>query len=79
MAQTARGEFQVNTFVNLDQYLPDVATDARETFVVAWTSIGSAGTDNSGGSIQGQRYSAGLIFDDGFESGDTSVWSSTVP
>ena len=73
------GQFQVNTFITLDQYLPDVATDARETFVVVWDSIGgSADTDNDGSSIQGQRYSAGLIFDDGFESGDTSDWSSMV-
>jgi hypothetical protein len=72
------GQFQVNTFINLDQYLADVATDSRETFVVAWTSIGSAGTDNTGGSIQGQRYSAGFIFDDGFESGDTSAWNSSL-
>ncbi len=71
------GEFQVNTYINLDQYLPAVATDARGTFVVVWDSIGSAGTDNSGSSIQGQRYE-GPIFTDGFESGDTSAWSSTV-
>ncbi|MGB5514294.1 MAG: hypothetical protein WBO69_06015 [Thermoanaerobaculia bacterium] len=71
------GEFQVNTYINLDQYLPAVATDARGTFVVVWDSIGSAGTDISGSSIQGQRYEA-PIFTDGFESGDTSAWSSTV-
>ncbi|MGB5294642.1 MAG: hypothetical protein WBP34_06805, partial [Thermoanaerobaculia bacterium] len=71
------GQFQVNTYINLDQYLPAVATDARGTFVVVWDSIGSAGTDNSGSSIQGQRYE-GPIFTDGFESGDTSAWSSTV-
>jgi len=73
------GEFQVNTYINLDQYLPAVATDARETFVVVWDSIGgSADTDNDGSSIQGQRYST-PIFADGFESGDTSAWSSTTP
>ena len=72
------GEFQVNTYINLDQYVPVVATDARGTFVVVWNSIGSAGTDNSGSSIQGQRYET-RIFTDDFESGDTSAWSSTTP
>ena len=72
------GEFQVNTFITNHQYRPMVATDASGTFVVVWTSIGSAGTDNSGGSIQGQRFATPL-FADGFESGDTSAWSSTLP
>jgi len=71
-------QFQVNTFITNDQYFPGVATDARGTFVVVWNSIGSAGTDNSSSSIQGQRYGT-PIFTDGFESGDTSAWSSTVP
>ncbi len=46
-------------------------------FVVAWESEGSGGDDTSGYSIQ--RSPVALIFTDGFESGDTTAWSSTVP
>ncbi|MGB5343614.1 MAG: hypothetical protein WBP67_16140, partial [Thermoanaerobaculia bacterium] len=59
------------------QEFASVAVDGAGAFVVVWDSIGSAGTDISGSSIQGQRYEA-PIFTDGFESGDTSAWSSTV-
>jgi hypothetical protein len=56
-----------------------VAADAQGYFVVAWGSHeASYGTDSSSWSVQGQRYSAETIFTDGFESGDTSAWSSTV-
>ena len=51
------GEFQVNTFTTSFQYRPSVAADASGDFVVAWESSGSSGTDTSGWSIQGQRYS----------------------
>jgi hypothetical protein len=44
---------------------------------VVWVSDGSSGTDTSGTSIQGQRFALPL-FSDGFESGDTSVWSATL-
>ncbi len=42
-------------------------------------SDGSSGSDSSLQSIQGQRYAAIAIFADGFDSGDTSAWSVTVP
>jgi len=52
-------EFQVNTYTTDDQWHPSVAADADGNFVVVWQSEGSAGTDTSGYSVQGQRYDAG--------------------
>jgi hypothetical protein len=72
------GEFQVNSYTTNGQTLPAVAVDGSGDFVVVWTSYGSSGDDASGFSIQGQTYTAG-IFSDGFESGNTSAWSSVVP
>ena len=73
------GQFQVNSYTTDNQRHPAVAAhpDGGD-FVVAWESDGSYGTDTSSDSIQGQRY-ASPIFTDGFESGDTSAWTSTVP
>jgi len=42
------------------------------------SSYGVEGTDTSNPSIQAQRFVPGWFYD-GFESGDTSAWSSTVP
>jgi hypothetical protein len=50
------GEFQVNTYTTGDQEVPAVTTDGAGNFVVLWESYGSAGSDTSGESIQGQRY-----------------------
>jgi hypothetical protein len=52
-------EFQVNSFTTDTQKEPSVAIDADGDFVVVWESKGSAGSDSSGFSIQGQRYDAG--------------------
>jgi len=52
------GEFQVNTYTTGGQSSPSVASDAAGDFVVVWASNGSAGTDTSGYSVQGQRYNA---------------------
>ena len=68
------GEFQVNTYTTSGQGGASVALDADGDFVVAWGSDGSVGSDSSGDSIQGQRFTLG-IFADGFESGDTSAWN----
>jgi hypothetical protein len=51
-------EFQVNSYTTDRQYGPSVAVDADGDFVVVWTSYGSAGSDTSGYSVQGQRYDA---------------------
>jgi len=55
----AGGEFQVNTYTTARQLAPSVAADAGGDFVVVWYSDGSPGTDTSGQSIQGQRYTSG--------------------
>jgi len=52
------GEFQVNTYTTGYQLDSSVASDANGNFVVVWASNGSAGTDTSSYSIQGQRYNA---------------------
>ena len=41
-------------------------------------SYGSGGTDSDGLSIHGQRFREAFFYD-GFESGDSSRWSSVVP
>ena len=72
-------QFQVNSYTTSSQDSPTVAADGQGGFVVVWQSDGSSGTDTNGTSIQAQRYSSGVLFVDGFESGDTSAWSSKVP
>lgn len=50
------GEFQVNTYTSGFQGHASVAADVDGNFVVVWTSAGSAGTDSSEASIQGQLF-----------------------
>ena len=50
------GEFQVNTWTTGTQTHPAVACDAAGSFVVAWSSVGSAGSDTDANSIQARRY-----------------------
>jgi hypothetical protein len=73
------GEFQVNTYTTNYQEHPSAGVSANGKIVVVWQSFGSSGTDSSSYSIQGQRYQFGLMFADGFESGDTSPWSDQQP
>ena len=51
-------EFQVNTYTTSHQRHPSIALDADGDFVVVWESFGSAGSDTSSRSVQGQRYDA---------------------
>lgn len=51
-------EFEVNTYTTGRQFHPAVDMDADGDFVVVWQSYGSAGSDSSGYSIQGQAYRA---------------------
>jgi len=53
----AGAQFQVNTYTTNSQGIPSVARAADADFVEVWRSGGSPGTDTSGYSIQGQRYS----------------------
>jgi uncharacterized repeat protein (TIGR01451 family) len=55
------GEFQVNTVTTFVQSLPSVAAAGDGSFVVAWESEFSAGTDNDSRSIQAQLYSGPLV------------------
>jgi hypothetical protein len=71
-------EFQVNSYTTSEQRAAAIAANARGDFVVAWQSYGSYGTDDDNFGIEGQRYHIPQIFADGFESGDTTAWSSTV-
>ncbi len=52
------GQFQVNTYVTSAQRKASVSMDADGDFAVVWESYGSAGTDSSFRSIQGQRYAS---------------------
>ncbi len=70
-------QFQVNSYVTGDSWDPAVAM-VEGKFVVVWDSFGSDGTDTDSWSVQGQRYDT-QVFADGFESGDTSAWSATLP
>jgi hypothetical protein len=85
------GEIKVNTNGAGTQdrpavrFLPEPDALGQPQFVVAWRDTANA--DGSGANGTGQSYkcfSIGTtppipIFADGFESGDTSSWSSTVP
>jgi hypothetical protein len=65
-------EFRVNSYTIDYQALPAIATNPDGDFIVVWESDGQ---DGSGGGIFGQRY-GDIIFEDGFESGDLTRWSS---
>jgi hypothetical protein len=56
-------QFQVNSYRNLDQRRPAVATVGTDAFVALWDSDGGPlGSDESGLSVRGQRFAAnGLL------------------
>jgi hypothetical protein len=64
-------EFQVNSFIPGNQVPYGMASNPDGDFVVVWSS----GHDGSTDGIFGQRY-GDLIFEDGFQSGDLTRWSS---
>ena len=70
------GEFQVNTQATDDQDVPSIAGGVNEEFMVVWRSFGDH--DGSAAGVFGQRFAIAL-FADGFESGDTSAWSTVSP
>ena len=72
-------ESEIHTFTGGDQLRPVVASGSVGDFVVVWGSSSSAGPDLDY-SVQAQRFGdPALMFLDGFESGDTSAWTSTNP
>ncbi len=74
----AGSPFQVNTYTTGSQSAPSASAAADGRIMVVWQSQGSSASDISDESILGQLYLFPL-FGDGFESGDTASWSSTVP
>ncbi len=72
-------EFQVNSYTTNEQRDSAVAADANGRFIVTWESYGSTGTDTNEFSVQARIFKSIVIFEDGFESGDTTAWSNTVP
>jgi hypothetical protein len=63
-------QFQVNSTISTPQYAPDIAMTPEGDFIVVWEAY----YDGLRGRIFRLHY-----FADGFESGDTSAWSATVP
>ena len=51
-------EFQINTYTTGGQGVPQAAFGANGDFVVAWESLGSAGSDTDGYSIQARLFAA---------------------
>ena len=69
------GEFQVNSFTPGFQRYPQIATGGSGLFIVAWDG-------SNDGSLNGafsRLFQIEPVFADGFESGDTSLWSSESP
>jgi hypothetical protein len=71
-------QFQVNSTPGGFQLRPAVGSPGPGGFLVTWMSPASSEDDHGTWSIQGQAY-ADPLFADGFESGDTSAWTMTVP
>ena len=79
-AQRLGGEFPVNTFINGNQQRSAVAAAPDGNFVVAWSSNGSAGTDDSGYSIQARRFGAdGAALGDQFQVNSNTAQTQTYP
>ena len=67
------GEFRVNSYTTGDQRASAVAVSPDGDFVVVWHSRYQV----SGYDVFGQRY-GDIIFEDGFESGGLTKWSSAT-
>ena len=68
-------QFQLNTYTLSSQSSSTVAVGSDGRLLTSWQSLGSFGSDVFLESIQARLI--GPIFTDGFESGDTSAWSSS--
>ncbi len=67
-------QYQVNSTEVVSQTTPAIAGDPSSRFVIVW------GHDTSGlGSIRGRLFGFGIVFMNGFETGDTLPWSFTTP
>ncbi|MDH3522856.1 MAG: hypothetical protein OES32_04655 [Acidobacteriota bacterium] len=72
-------EFQLNSYTTQAQNVPRIDILTSGDLVAVWPSQGSLGDDDDNWSVQVRRFLLRQIFADGFESGDTSAWSGTVP
>ena len=68
--QPLTGEFKVDNDNTVEPRWAATAMNDGGEFVVVW---------NDAFDMWGRRFKLEAIFDDGFESGDTSSWSTTVP
>ena len=77
----ASDEFPLNTYAAGSQYLPSVECSSAGIFTSVWASEHQ---DGSGDGVYGVTWPLPLslseiIFVDGFESGDTTAWSASIP
>ena len=72
-------EFQLNSYTSQAQNVPRIDILTSGDLVAVWPSQGSLGDDQDDWSVQVRRFLLRQIFADGFESGDTTAWSATVP
>ena len=66
-------QFAVNSYTTGPQREAGVAVDGAGNFVVAWTSYDASSYD-----VSARRFQSELIFEDDFESGGLSAWSSSA-
>ncbi len=73
-------EFQVNSYTTSYQTSPAVALDASGGFVVAWSSLGSPGSDALSWSVQGRPFdNAGVPVADQFQVNSSTTGTQNVP
>ena len=70
-------EFLVNSYTPGSQVEGSVAAAPGGHFIVVWSGYSSL--EDSYYAIVGQRFVGPFVFADGFETEDTSIWSSTSP
>ncbi|MEM8996928.1 MAG: hypothetical protein AAGF23_19250 [Acidobacteriota bacterium] len=68
-------EFRINTHTTNRQVFPAIAAGQGGELMAVWHSWTG---DGSGTSVAGQRLRITGVFEDGFETGDTSAWSRVV-
>lgn len=75
---TESGEYRVSSWAAGSQYAPAVAVNGSSLLMAAWAS---AGQDGSGDGIYAVRalVPGYVLFSDGFETGTTAAWTTTVP
>jgi len=71
-------EFRLNSYTTGDQRDVRIVLAENGDLVAVWQSEGSTGGDTSGTSIQARRFRL-PFFIDGFESGNLTRWSSSLP